>query len=153
MEVCCYWLVALCHGPWCSRMRGNNPGSMRFWWFENPWRHAPKSPVFQTSTFPSFLDPPCKSNLFLFASDPLCHFPSSFQSSPSIRVHQGRLLGKRIIEKEPDLMEKSLGQMKVMAWWESNGTRLRTRSTTVRTLLIYRRTYDTLEREHAWECE
>jgi hypothetical protein len=36
-------------------------------------------------------------------------------------------LRKRIIEKEPDLIEKSLRRMKVTAWWESNGTRLRTR--------------------------
>jgi hypothetical protein len=46
----------------------------------------------------------------------------------AIRVHQGRLLRKGINEKEPDLMEKSQRRMKVTAWWESNGTRLQTRS-------------------------
>jgi hypothetical protein len=35
-------------------------------------------------------------------------------------------LRKRIIEKEPDLIEKSLRRMKATAWGESNGTRLQT---------------------------
>jgi hypothetical protein len=43
--------------------------------------------------------------IFPVATDPSYLFPS-FQSSSSIRVHQGRLSRKRIIEKEPDLMEK-----------------------------------------------
>jgi hypothetical protein len=64
------------------------------------------------------------NTIFLVATDPVCHF-LSFQCFLSTLLHQGRLFGKGIIEKEPDLMEKSLRQMKVTAWWESNGTRLR----------------------------
>jgi hypothetical protein len=73
--------------------------------------------------------------IFLVATHHVCH-SLSLQSSPLIRVHQGRLLEKRIIEKEPDLMEKSLRRMKVTAWWESNGTRLQTRNTIVYTYVL-----------------
>jgi hypothetical protein len=68
--------------------------------------------------------------IFLVATHPVCHFPS-FKSSPSIRVHQGRLVGKRIIEKEQDLIEKTPGQMEISTWWEDLGTQLNTR--TIRT--------------------
>jgi hypothetical protein len=60
----------------------------------------------------------------------------------AIRVHQGRLLRKRINEKEPDLMEKSQRRMKVTAWWESNGTRLLTRT------IPYDRWYRMVSRHH-----
>jgi hypothetical protein len=67
------------------------------------------------------------NTIILVASHHICHFPS-FQSSRSIRVHQGRLVGKRIIEKEPDLIEKTPRRMKISTWWEDLGTQLRTRT-------------------------
>jgi hypothetical protein len=65
--------------------------------------------------------------IFLVATQPVCHFPS-FKSSPSIRVHQGRLVGKRIIEKEQDLIEKTPRRMEISTWWEDLGTQLNTRT-------------------------
>jgi hypothetical protein len=47
--------------------------------------------------------------IFLVSLDPVCHF-LSFQCLSSTLIHQGRRSRKRIIEKEPDLMEKSLRQ-------------------------------------------
>jgi hypothetical protein len=47
--------------------------------------------------------------IFLVATDPVCHF-HSFQHYKSTLLHQGRLLRKKIIKKEPNLMEKSLRQ-------------------------------------------
>ena len=49
------------------------------------------------------------NTIFLVAADTVLHFPS-FQSSSSIRVHQGIQYRKRIMEKEPNLMEKLLRQ-------------------------------------------
>jgi hypothetical protein len=52
------------------------------------------------------------NTIFLVAMHPVCHF-LVFQCFLSTLIHQGRLLGKRIIEKEPDLMEKSLRRIKI----------------------------------------
>jgi hypothetical protein len=79
-----------------------------------------------TKSLPSFSIHHGKA-IFLVATHPVCYF-LSLQHFQSALLHQGRLWRERIIEKEPDLMEISLGQMNVMAWWESNRTRLRTRT-------------------------
>jgi hypothetical protein len=52
------------------------------------------------------------NTIFLVATHPVCHF-LSFQHFQSALLHQGRLLGKILIEKEPDLMEKSLQRMEI----------------------------------------
>jgi hypothetical protein len=52
------------------------------------------------------------NTIFLLAMDPVCHF-LVFQFLSSTLLHQGRLLGKRIIEKGSDLMEKLLRRMEI----------------------------------------
>jgi hypothetical protein len=79
---------------------------------------------FQISSFRRF-GSTMGNAIFLVATDPVCQL-LSIQHFQSTLLHQVRLLGKRIIEKELDLMEKSLRRLNVTAWWESNGTRLRT---------------------------
>jgi hypothetical protein len=45
------------------------------------------------------------NTIFLVATHPVCHF-LVFQCFLSTLIHQGRVSRKRIIEKEPDLIEK-----------------------------------------------
>jgi hypothetical protein len=67
------------------------------------------------------------NTIFLVATHPVCHF-LSFQHFQSALLHQGRLLGKIIIEKEPDLMEKSLRRIEITNGVQDLGGTFHTRT-------------------------
>ena len=100
-------LVVLCHWICSITTAWSMVNVISFFWWSMTSRAA-KSHEIQIQKlchFPSTMG----NTIFLVALDPVCHF-LSFQCLSSTLIHQGRLSRKRIIEKEPDLMEKSQRQ-------------------------------------------